>query len=592
LVITLPLDITAIARTLEVLVKIPLYAVLGETQGRIAFISTREGITNLWSMNYEGKDIRRLTMEPIASVTPVKPELPYIIFTKDVTRGRELHRVFYVDVKGGDEKLIAETEPMRIFSMSYDRKKVVFTGATMRGLGLYQVSFTGNWEKLLDLKVATFVTDVNDNYVVGFGNLRGDPRTFELFIYSYKTNEVKIYTPRVGSISKSPILLKNGKVLFESDFEGENKLYLYDVETNKVRELRFSGKDYYDFSPTEHCIYGELPDGKIWVIAKKNGREKLFIDGYEVPTPEGVIHGLPAFGDSYVFIAASNLVTPPRILRIDLKTRETTTLIDNRVPDDIAKTFGDRFFVKYKSFDGLEIPMYVITSNKAPKPGPTIVFVHGGPWSEVADAWRAMIISLVATGYHVLAPNFRGSTGYGEKFRTLDIGDPGGGDLEDVVYATKWGIENGITDKDRIAIMGYSYGGYMTYLALGKYPNIWRCGVAGAGIVDWEEMYELSDAIFKKFMEILFAGRKELFKDRSPIKYVERVKAPLCIIHPQNDTRTPLIPVIKYMTKLLALGRTFEAHIIPDMGHIISKVEEAVKILLPAIVFLKKYLES
>lgn len=81
----------------------------------------------------------------------------------------------------------------------------------------------------------------------------------------------------------------------------------------------------------------------------------------------------------------------------------------------------------------------------------------------------------------MVAPNYRGSTGYGEKYRLLDIGHPGGGDLEDVVSAVKHAVETGLASS--VAIAGYSYGGYMAYLATTRYPELWRAGVAGAGIV-------------------------------------------------------------------------------------------------------------
>jgi len=190
----------------------------------------------------------------------------------------------------------------------------------------------------------------------------------------------------------------------------------------------------------------------------------------------------------------------------------------------------------------------------------------------------------------VLAPNFRGSTGYGEEFRRRIIGDPGGGDLEDVVYAKKWGVESSLAKEGEVCVFGYSYGGYATLLALGKKPSEWKCGVAGAAIADWVEMYELSDAIFKKFIETLFAGKMELLEERSPIKYVENVRAPLCIIQPQNDSRTPLKPVLKYVSRLLELGKVFELHVAPDMGHVIRTMDDAVKVLLPALLFLKRYL--
>ncbi len=327
------------------------------------------------------------------------------------------------------------------------------------------------------------------------------------------------------------------------------------------------------------------------MIGKKDGRTKLFIDGEEIVLPEGTIHGYPVFIDDKVFVALSNITSPPKIYRKSLKENDLEIVVDNKLPDYIASMIAGHEFIRYKSFDGLEIPAYIIYSNTE-KPGPAIVYVHGGPWSEVMDSFSRMITPLVAMGYHVIAPNFRGSTGYGDDFRGMDIGDPGGGDLEDIVYAGKYVVEKNIADRDRLAVMGYSYGGYMTYLALGRYPDLWRTGVAGAGIVDWEETYSLSDALFRNFIEILFGGKKELWRERSPITYVDNVKAPICIIHSQNDTRTPLKPVLKYIEKLLEKGNSFETHIVPDTGHAILRIEDAIKILLPALIFLEKYLKK
>ncbi len=584
-------EISRIVGILESLIRIPTYSILGLADERIVYLSTLEGVLSLWSMDKNGGDRKRLTIEPINGATLPKPWSPYVVFIRDVTRGQELHRVFYVDARGGEEKLLADTPPMRIFGLGFDGSRVAFTGATARDVAIYLAKLDGSWEKLRVVDKLMFVTDIEGKYIVGFGNLRGDPRTFELFIYDLDTNEFKMYTPKPGSQNKAPII-RNGKILFESNYEGKNRLYLYDPETGALEKLVFKHDDYEKYDPVEHDVYGWTNDGILWAVGKKNGRSKLFLDGKLIPLPEGTIHGHPVFTDGKVLVAISGLLKPPEILEVDLEKNNTRVVVENRLPEFIEESFGEVRFVKYKSFDGLEIPMYVALSNTSPKPGPSIVYVHGGPWSEVRDVWSIMIASLVAMGYHVLAPNFRGSTGYGDEFRVLDIGDPGGGDLEDIVYAAKWGVNNKIASQDKIAVMGYSYGGYMTYLAMGKYPDIWKCGVAGAGIVDWEEMYGLSDAIFKQFIEVLFAGKKELLRERSPIIYVDNVKKPLCIIHPQNDTRTPLKPVLKYIEKLLDKNKTFEAHIIPDMGHVIIKMEDAVKILLPALIFLEKYLKQ
>ncbi len=581
------MDITNKIRILETIIKIPYYMVIGYTHGRLIYYSTIEGITNIWSLDVESKVKRRLTREPISQVAEPKPDSPYVIYTRDVTKGKEHHKIYYVDSKGREEKLLIDTPSMRIFSIAFDSEKIVFTGATTKDMALYIGKWNGSWEKVQKLSTLTFVADVNDKYIVGHGTLKNNPKTLEIFIYDMETGIMKIYTPREGSVNKEPKLMGT-KVLFESNFKGKNRLYIYDINEGTLSEVKYRFKDYDIFDPIEHVNYGWTKDGRIWVIGEREGRSKLFIDGKEVKTPQGFINNAVIVEDK-AYVSLSSLREPHRILEVDLKTNNINVVIDNKLPKEIEERIGEVKFIRYKSFDGLEIPTFIIESYLVSKPGPTIIYVHGGPWSEVVDAWNRVIVSLVASGYHVIAPNFRGSTGYGEEFRTLDIGDPGGGDLMDIVYARKWAIENGLADK--IAIMGYSYGGYMTYLALGKYPHLWSCGIAGAGIVDWEEMYVLSDAIFRKFIETLFASKRELLRERSPIAYVEKVKAPLCIIHPQNDTRTPLKPVLKYMSKLLEQGKTFEVHIIPDMGHRILTVEDALRVLLPTIMFLEKYMK-
>jgi dipeptidyl aminopeptidase/acylaminoacyl peptidase len=115
---------------------------------------------------------------------------------------------------------------------------------------------------------------------------------------------------------------------------------------------------------------------------------------------------------------------------------------------------------------------------------------------------------------------------------------------------------------------------------------MFKAGVAGASVTDWEMMYELSDHVFKKFIEMIFAGRRDLWRERSPITYVDNIREPIAILHPQNDSRTPLKPVLKFIEKLLESGKRFEAHILPDMGHSINKVEDIMKILWPAVEFL------
>ncbi len=581
-----------LVRILESLVKIPVYGVIGFTHGRVVYWSNVEGVLGLWCLDPVSGEVKRLTREPVHSVARPHPKSRFIAFTKDVAKGRELEKPFIISIHGGEEELLADTPPMRFFSMVWDgvKERLVFSAATPSGMGLY-MAWRGGFERLMSINTIMYPTDIEGDLVVGAGLLRGNPLSMEIFTYDLGTGELRVYTPKEGSVNKEP-MIRNGEILFESNFKGFNALYIYDLSTGELRSPEMSYRDYEEYGGVEHLAYGWVGDGRVWAVVKRDGRSRAFVDGREVPSPEGTIGYLAINEDcSKAYYSVSTLTTPHRIYEADLRSGSYRVVIDNPIPEELRGRLGRSYFTRYKSRDGLKIPMYVVESATAGKPGPTVVYVHGGPWSEIMDSWSVMINALSIAGYHVLAPNFRGSTGYGEEFRLMDIGDPGGGDLDDVAAAAEWGRGEGLASK--IAIMGYSYGGYMTYLALGRRPDVWDAGVAGAGIVDWVEMYSLSDALYRKFIEVLFKGlNRELMVERSPIKYVDKVRAPLCIIHPQNDSRTPLKPVLRYVEELLKHGATFEVHVIPDMGHVVKTVEDVMRILLPAILFLNKYLKA
>jgi dipeptidyl aminopeptidase/acylaminoacyl peptidase len=291
-----------------------------------------------------------------------------------------------------------------------------------------------------------------------------------------------------------------------------------------------------------------------------------------------MLRGATKVGDQ-VYFTPTHLLRKSAIYLYDLRDSTTRVVINSSV-----SIKGKVEFLKVKNGD-IEVPTFIITPENKKDIG--VIYMHGGPWSSVDNSWDTFIASLVINGYIVIAPNFRGSTGYGNKFMLMDIGDIGGGDLSDVVRVRDYVIEKKVVNK--VGIMGYSYGGYMTLLALGKEPDKWDFGIAGAAVADWVEMYELGDSMFKGFIIMAFNGdNKELMKERSPITYVENVKAPLCIIQSQNDSRTPALPILKYSLRLQELGKKFELHLIPDMGHISYTMDDVMKVVLPVVLFLER----
>jgi dipeptidyl aminopeptidase/acylaminoacyl peptidase len=194
--------------------------------------------------------------------------------------------------------------------------------------------------------------------------------------------------------------------------------------------------------------------------------------------------------------------------------------------------------------------------------------------------WDPTILALVRAGFHVFAPNFRGSTGFGTEFKQLNIGDLGGGDLQDVQYGAKYAAAC-LGRDDQPAILGASYGGYLVLQALTTQPDAWAGGVAIAATADWTDEYRRSDAHFRFYAEYFFGGtpdeRPELYHDRSPINHVHRLKAPLLVIHGEHDSNCPIEPVRRFVDLARQHDLPVRLVVTQDEGHGTSQNANAIR---------------
>ena len=565
------------------LVSIELYGVSGVVEGeRLLVTALREGAVHVYT--YDGVGLRRLTRTPVSGVARPPYGSRRVVVYRDVARGRELHKLYWLDtVEGVEEEVHEAQKPARVLGVAHgDGGLVVYSAATMEGLGVYAVRGGEHW-KVADAPAIVFPTTVRGGLVAGLA-FTGDPRGLtKPFTLDLGSGELRVHEPPVEGAVEAIEVDPGGRVLYSVAAEGGARLYRLDPSTGESVEEPMEG-DLAGYRPAGVRYIHYTPTGRLVVAAKREWRAALFLDGRRVPAPEGVVGQAFEWRGGLAFTHTS-LEDPPRVLHHPYG-GGWRVLLEGRRPWWLGEALGGRRLEWVPSAGGERVPVVVLESGRAPRPGPTVVLVHGGPFSEDMDAWNIFAAALAAAGFHVVMPNYRGSTGYGPRWMNLILGDPCGGDLEDVASAAEWARGSGLAS--RLYVMGYSYGGYMTLCALTRKPGLFEAGVAGAAVADWGEMYELSDQAFKMFIEILFAGRRELWGERSPAAHVASLSEPLCIVHPQNDSRTPLKPVLHFMEKALEAGKRFEAHIAPDMGHTVNTVEDVLKILLPAAEFLAR----
>jgi acetyl esterase/lipase len=210
--------------------------------------------------------------------------------------------------------------------------------------------------------------------------------------------------------------------------------------------------------------------------------------------------------------------------------------------------------------DGPGGPIHALLRRPASVPGvpaaplPMIIDIHGGPTAHDGDWFRAYPSAWVDHGYAVLQVNYRGSTGYGSAWRDALEERVGHIELEDVVAVRDHLVETGVADPAQIVLAGASWGGYLTLLGLGLYPDRWAIGVAGVPVADYVAAYEDEMEGLKAFDRSLFGGSPEevpeKYRDSSPITYIDQVLAPVLILAGENDPRCPIRQIDNYVEDL------------------------------------------
>ncbi|GLY33600.1 prolyl oligopeptidase family serine peptidase [Kineosporia sp. NBRC 101731] len=231
----------------------------------------------------------------------------------------------------------------------------------------------------------------------------------------------------------------------------------------------------------------------------------------------------------------------------------------------------------------------------AAEPLPLLIDIHGGPTAHDGDWFRAYPSAWVDHGFAVLQVNYRGSTGYGSQWRDALEKRVGHIELEDVVAVRDHLVEVGVVAPDRVVLAGASWGGYLTLLGLGLYPDRWAVGVAGVPVADYLAAYEDEMEALKAFDRSLFGGSPdqvpEKYRDSSPITYAEQVTAPVLVLAGENDPRCPIRQIENYVGVLAERGAEHEVYRY-DAGHGSLVDDERVRQVRAEIDFVRRYLPA
>jgi dipeptidyl aminopeptidase/acylaminoacyl peptidase len=409
-----------------------------------------------------------------------------------------------------------------------------------------------------------------------------------------------------GSLDRSPAWSPDGKWLaFTTDAFGQDDIGLYALDGGEIRWIRdpqwevvspgpIFGTSAVAWSPDgTRLAYCRNRAGNVDVVVRdvQTGSEMVF------DTPEGQ-RQYPAFAPDgkHILFVYDGPRHPPDVWAGSLHAPQrgsATQLTESLVSQVSRASLVEPECVWYPSFDGRQISGFLYTPRIKAPGSPAVLWVHGGPTWQYRNMWDPVVQFLASRGYAVLAPNIRGSTGYGKAFRELAIGDWGGGDLKDLVAGAEYLERTGVAGRGRVAVAGASYGGYMTLLAMSKTPDRWAAGVSICGIVNLETLYESTRGDLRLYL-IQQIGTPEdnpaLYWDRSPVNFADDVKSPLMIVQGGADPRVPLREAEQMAQALARRGAILEYKVYPDEGHDLMKLENKLDCFAAMVNFFDKHM--
>ncbi len=415
-------------------------------------------------------------------------------------------------------------------------------------------------------------------------------------------------------------------VLNKERTDHDNNLYLHDLQTGSTTHLTPHDGDVrygaQDFTPDSKGLYyttnldsefmylvkRDLASDATEVIAKPNwdvmysglswngkymavgvnadARTEVTVtevaSGEAVPLPElpmGNITGVTfSRSEQRMAFYHSGPKSPPDLHAVSLGSTDPVKLTGTMNPEINPDDLVDMEVVRYRSFDGLEIPALLMKPHLKPgEKAPALVEVHGGPGGQSRIGYTPLLQYLVNHGYVVLQVNNRGSSGYGKTFYALDDKKHGQDDLMDCVKAKDYLIATGYVDEDKVGIIGGSYGGYMVMAALAFQPEVFDVGVNIFGVTNWVRTLKSIPPWWDAFREALYAElgnpetEEEYLRKISPLFHAENVTKPLIVLQGKNDPRVLQVESDEIVEAVRKNGVPVEYIIFEDEGHGFSK---------------------
>ena len=576
-------------------------------------------LTHIWLYSSDTGNVRQFTYSSKSeSHARWSPDSKTLAFLSDRD---EFKQIFLIPTDGGEARRLTDGKrAIQDFAWSPDGKQIAFLAPEPKSdneekkekdkddAKRVDLDDKRNWLWIVDVGSGTprllagnpwefsdvqWTPSGDKLIVIATDHPESDQETNRIFTVNASDGKMQLLAaPRgpFGSVKISPDGKQLAYVGSRVDGPQPHDLLVQPIEGGAARNLSAQSID----RPVE--AFAWRPNVTLVVLVTEGFRNRMVsLDSTGHVTallsPEMTIGNLEVAPNSTVAFVGSTSTRPDELFIWDQKTAPKPVSNWNKSFEQFALVAPE--FVHFKSFDGRPIEATVLKPTGVPttaKPA-GILLIHGGPtgnWTDEFDSWGQL---LVASGYVVIYPNVRGSTGYGYDFMVSNRADWGGGDFKDVMATADYLVSSGLVDPNRLGIAGWSYGGYMSEWAITQ-THRFKAAVTGAGLADLATEYGTEEhPSYDEWFYGLPYEKPEGFRKSSPITYVKNVKTPTLILQGDADTVDPLSQSQMLHRALKRYRVETEFVVYPREGHGLREEKHLVDRLNRIVAWFDKYLK-
>ncbi|WP_227131920.1 S9 family peptidase [Halorubellus salinus] len=578
-------------------------ASFGPEGDRLSFMMDTTGTSQVWTVDEPGSwPVQRTFYEERVTFASWSPEHDELAFGMD-EGGNERAQLYRLSGDGSEVvNLTGRPDAKhRWGGWSHDGERFAFT-SNRRDESVFDVYVQGRDETGNDAELV----HEGSGWLTPAGWSPSDDRLLvheaysnvdqDVYVLDLETGEFECITPHDDEIRfHSPSFGPEDDAVYCCTGDGSDTLYLarIDLETLEREVVEDGGEWNVDGVSIDHesgrFAFSRNVDGYTdLTVAEFTGETEY--DAFPSPDLPGGIAGGVSWGpdaDRYA-ITATGAAVNTNVYVVETETGDTerwTYAATAGIPED---SFREPELVHVESFDGVDVPGFLtLPEDAADGEGaagdgdtPVVVSIHGGPESQRRPSFNPVKQYFLNRGYAYFEPNVRGSTGYGETYTRLDDVEKRMDSVADVKACVEWLHDHPAVDPDRIACMGGSYGGFMVLACMTEYPDLWAAGVDVVGIANFVSFLENTGEWRRKLREAEYGSLehdREFLESISPINNVEKIAAPLFVLHGENDPRVPVGEAEQIVEEAREQGVPVRKLVFDDEGHGFSKLENRVE---------------